>query len=225
MSRIEELQYTAAWVGALQSDPDRLGRLNCEANKSLVRAWLSENGYDVSSASVVKAFESFESTGHPPFAVLPDARVQAERRAAEEKSAADAAEAARLAEISEANERESLLREVAAFHYRDRAQQDNAIRNRFAYWSLADLRREAQMRRLARDSRNQSAEEFAAANGLTEKKHDRKDHLTLPADLTQFQLKLMSGANLRLLIKRYVVKGYAERTVMSAITRRLNGGE
>lgn len=222
-TRIEELNRTAAFVGALQTDPVRYGKYNCTANRALTMEWIAENGYETSSpASVIKAFESFESTGVPSLAVLPNVRVEEERRAKQAADSAAAAEAARLAEIAEANERDSLLREVAAFHYRDRAQQESAIRNRFAYWSLADLRREAEMRRLARDSRNQSAEAFALEQGLTEKKHDRKDHLVLPQDLTPFQLKLMSGANLRLLIKRYVVAGYPEKVVMDAITRRLN---
>ncbi len=43
-TRIEELQYTSSWVGALQSDPDRFGRLACDANKNIVRGWLTENG-------------------------------------------------------------------------------------------------------------------------------------------------------------------------------------
>jgi hypothetical protein len=222
-NRIEELQMMAAWVGALQSDPDRFARLNCEANKKLAHDWLVENGYDVSPASVVKAFESFESTGKPAFAKLPDARVEAERRAAQEKAAADAAEAARLAEIAEANERESLLREVAGFHYRDRAQQESAIRNRFSYWSIEDLRKEAAARRLQRDSRNMSPKEFAEANGLTEKRAESKNSLVLSEDLGAVQLRAMSGATLRQLIKKYVVKGYPERVVLNAIGARING--
>lgn len=225
MTRIEELQFTAAFVGALQTDPNRFAKYGCEANKSLVRGWLTENGYETSPASVIKAFESFEHTRRPALAVLLDARVEEQRRARQAEAAAKSAEDARLAQIAGENERESLLRECAALHYRDKAQQESAIRNRFAYWSIEDLRKEAAMRRLQRDSRNQSAAEFAEANGLTEKKHDRKDYLALPTDLTRLQLRLMSGANLRLLIRKYVTKGYPERVVMSAITVRLNEPE
>lgn len=78
------------------------------------------------------------------------------------------------------------------------------------------------MQRLKRDSRNLSAKEFAEQQGFTDKRVEQKTRLELPVDLTKLRLKLMSGASLRLLIKKYVSQQYPERIVLDAITRRLN---
>ncbi len=126
--------------------------------------------------------------------------------------------------IAEANERERLLREVAAFWSSDRDMQARLIKGKFCYWSTDDLRREAESRRLARASRNLSAEEFAKQQGFTEpRQKSNPTSLTLPEFVTRQEIGAWTAKEMRKFIRGYVVKGYTERIVNAAITSRVRG--
>jgi hypothetical protein len=209
MSNISEMEQNAvtlwAFYEAMQANPE-LVRFNLDANRSLVVTFLKSQARLVNPKTVGEALtfalnnQNRLENGYE-LAVKPDERLQAEQAAqaaAEQKKKEDAV---KLQAIGDENERHSLMQEAAAFLYTDPEQQQRVIRNKFQYWNLEDLRKEVAMRRLQRDSRHQTAKEFAAQH--FPKAVTTSQYPELPAKWTRTEIRRASAATLRKLLQQF----------------------
>jgi hypothetical protein len=140
MSNIQEVQKLASWVEGIQSDHSRWARYSCQANMSLVWDWIAERHLAMSPASVIAAFESFESTGQPALAVLQDERALAEQRRLKEEARQKADEQAAIDRISMENELFALQKFIASAKFAEPSAQQTYIKNQLNHKTLTDLR-------------------------------------------------------------------------------------
>lgn len=139
MSNVQNVEKLAAWVYAMNSNYYRYISLHCDANVQLVWDWVSQNSLSVEPQSVVRAFESFLSTGSPSLAIKLTDQDHADLAAKKAEVEAAKAEKVALEQVALENETFALQNFIAAANEGEATRADY-IRNRLAYKSLDELR-------------------------------------------------------------------------------------